>query len=198
MAHNTIPYSQETTGKKFLVIGDSLAYGVGASSGETSFAGQLAAKFPDASIDNKAAIGEDVAGLTESIPKAIDHYYDSVFIIIGGNDIARYGVDLDKSIKLLADLYGYASRNAGKVYVYTTIRFSEVSALPVFVRWYFNQRSIRYRDGMLSAADLYKNVEVIDAFYVNADEYDGYEASDGFHLNDAGIARLIGLTFPGS
>src|SRR5688572_27022080 len=88
LAANTEPYSRpvENASGSILILGDSLAYGVGASSPEQSLAGQLSERFSTHSVINKAKVGATTEELADSIAGAVDDRYDTAFIVIGGND----------------------------------------------------------------------------------------------------------------
>lgn len=188
----TIKYERFTESQKdILVLGDSLAYGIGTSTPETSFAGQLGQHFPDYNIINEAVIGDETENLATAIDDKIQREYDLVFVIIGGNDILRYGVDIEESAQHLNTITGKAAKHAEQAYIITTSDFKNVSFVPWFARPYFSKRSNTLRQAGIAAASLHSNVTYLDAFDFDPEEYKNLEATDGFHLNDAGMARLV-------
>lgn len=193
LASNAEPYSRRSMkdDRSILILGDSLAYGVGASSPENSLAGQLAARFSDYSVVNKAKVGATTEELADSIAGEVDGPYDAAFIVIGGNDIARYGVDLDQSVRNLRTVAEISSSRIGHVYLITSGDFANVSILPWFVRPHYSDRSRRLRDAARVIDGSVDNLDYVDMFDVDPDRYARMEATDGFHLNDFGIRHLL-------
>jgi lysophospholipase L1-like esterase len=176
-----------------LILGDSLAYGVGASSPETSFAGKLAEHYRDSHITNKAEIGETVSSLKETINEKIIDKYEIIFIIVGGNDVMRVHINVFKSANDFKPIVDKASRHSARVVLVTTGNFNYVSLQPWILKSVFNKRANILRQTALQLESDFPDYSYVD-FYATAigeDEYKAYEASDGYHLNDAGVNRLI-------
>ena len=196
LADATILYSRHiNSDKSILILGDSLAYGVGTSSPENSFAGQMGVIYPDHNIINKAVIGDATRQLADSILGKMDRQYDATFIFTGGNDIARYGIDLQASAANLVKIIEVAAENSNQVYVLTTTDFANVSIIPWFLAGFYSNRSDIIRRASQEIADRYGNVDYVDVFNLDADTYKTMEASDGFHLNDEGIRQLLNVVF---
>lgn len=179
-----------------LILGDSLAYGVGASSRETSFAGKLAEHYHDSPITNKAEIGETVSSLEETIDEKITDKYEIIFIIVGGNDIMRMHINIFNSANGIKPIVDKASQHSARVVLITTGNFNYVSLQPWILKSVFNKRAdILRREALKLEAD-YPSYSYIDFYATSMDkeEYKSYEASDGYHLNDAGVNRLIAST----
>jgi lysophospholipase L1-like esterase len=179
-----------------LILGDSLAYGVGASSREASFAGKLAEHYRDSPITNKAEIGETVGSLKETIDEKVTDKYEIIFIIVGGNDIMRMHIDVFKSANDIKPIVDKASRHSTKVVLVTTGNFNYVSLQPWILKSVFNKRANILRQEALKLEADYPSYSYIDFYATSMDEeeYKSYEASDGYHLNDAGVNRLIAAT----
>jgi lysophospholipase L1-like esterase len=180
-----------------LILGDSLAYGVGASSREASFAGKLAEHYHDSSITNKAEIGETVGSLKETIDEKITDKYEIIFIIVGGNDIMKMHINIFNSAKGIEPIVDKASRHADKVVLVTTGNFNYVSLRPWILKSVFNKRADILRQAALKVEADFTSYSYID-FYatpIDGKEYKLYEASDGYHLNDSGVNKLITTTF---
>lgn len=176
-----------------LILGDSLAYGVGASSQEASFAGKLAEHYHDSSITNKAEIGETVGSLKETIDEKITGKYEIIFIIVGGNDIMRMHINIFNSANRIKPIVDKASQHSAKVVLITTGNFNYVSLQPWILKSVFNKRADILRQAALKLKANYPGFSYID-FYATSmgkEEYKSYEASDGYHLNDAGVNRLV-------
>ena len=192
----TVAYSRTIPdAPEILVFGDSLGYGVGTSSRETSFAYLIGQKFPDHSIVNRSEIGAVTAEVANEITSLVDKEFDMIFLFVGGNDVARYGINLEESKQHLTTIYEHLAAQAHNVYTYSTSDFKNAGIIPSFARDYYSTRSRDIRDHSIELAARYPNITYVDAFDIPNEEYDTYEAPDGFHLNDAGIRRLVELTF---
>ncbi len=179
-----------------LILGDSLAYGVGASSPKTSFAGKLAEHYHDSTITNKAKIGETVSSLKETIDEKITDKYEIIFIIVGGNDIMRMHINIFNSAESIKPIIDKASKHSSKVVLITTGNFNYVSLQPWILKSVFNKRADLLRKAALKLETDYPNYSYVDFYATPTDEkeYKSYEASDGYHLNDAGVNKLITTT----
>ena len=196
LADSTILYSRHTNSDKdILILGDSLAYGVGTSSPENSFAGQIGAIYPDHNIINKAVIGDATRQLADSILEQMDRQYDVTFVFTGGNDIVRHGIDLQASEANLKKIIEVAAENSNQVYVLTTADFANVSIIPWFLAGFYSNRSDTLRRASQEIANRYGNVDYVDVFNFDPGTYKTLEASDGFHLNDEGIRQLLNTVF---
>jgi lysophospholipase L1-like esterase len=74
------------TGNSLLVVGDSLAVGVGAASPEDSLAGLIAARHPDLSIVNMARSGARASHVIAQLRSAPTRHYVAVIVAVGAND----------------------------------------------------------------------------------------------------------------
>lgn len=174
-----------------LVLGDSLAYGVGNSSPSKSFPGLIGEYYPKASITNKATVGDITRDLAESIEYKIDQRYDLIVIIIGGNDIIHYGIDLEESKQNLNIIYKVASKSADQVITITSGDFKNVTLVPPVFEGYFSKRSKVLRDYSITLSQNYQNIAYVDTFEQDARFYRGLEAADHIHLNDEGTKKLF-------
>jgi lysophospholipase L1-like esterase len=99
----TIPF--EASPKKpthhFLIIGDSLAAGVGAKDAHNSIAGRLSRDYPSAHINNHGQNGSKVNDLVENVLQLEEQFFDLAIIQIGGNDILAYSTPKD----IIRDLF---------------------------------------------------------------------------------------------
>ena len=194
LAKMDVKYEQSGTGKKILILGDSLAYGVGSSSPVESFAGELGKSFPNAQIINKAHIGYTTKDLAESVDRLIDRRYDIVFVIIGSNDIVKIHNNMGTSGKYLEKIYDTIQNKAKRGIVITSPDFRNVRFIPSYALGVFSERSSALRKKATELQSTYSSVTYIDFFNVDYNEYDNFDAEDKFHLNDTGIDRLVSDT----
>lgn len=185
---STTPFERQGSDKqKILVLGDSLAYGTGTSKPEHSVAGLIAARYPNASVENHSQNGKRTNELANEV-KTVSGHYDLILIIIGGNDVMRPWIDLNESGKNLDAIYAAASRHADKVVAFSTGNMSTTTFFPWPLNHFIGQRSLILRDHAQQIAHQHPNV-----FYVDVASYNKkvpfthqYEAADHLHLNDAG------------
>lgn len=76
--------------KKILIIGDSVAKGVGASKKENTFEGFLRKDFPKAKIENHAVSGAKAKDVLKQIKKTKEKKYDLIIMNFGMNDIFHF------------------------------------------------------------------------------------------------------------
>jgi lysophospholipase L1-like esterase len=69
-----------------LIVGDSLAVGVGAERPEESLPGRIAARYPGVSIVNLARSGARAADVIRQLRSAPRRRYDAVLVAVGAND----------------------------------------------------------------------------------------------------------------
>ena len=179
-----------------LVLGDSLAYGVGASTPEASFAGTIGQHLPEYKIVNNAVIGDTSTELAEYIPQALMKQYDYIFILIGGNDILRSNTDLSDTDRNIHSIVDYATNYSNNVYLITTPDFSNIGFIPWMSRSYYSNRSLQVHNSAINAVGKHENAYYVDVYAIdNTIDYKSLQASDGFHLNDEGIETLVNRIF---
>lgn len=194
MTRNAVKFERPIEGKnEILIIGDSLAYGVGVTKPEDSFAGVLADSFDNKAIVNKAEIGETIGSLENSIDEKLATRYERVYIIVGGNDIMRMHINILNSKDSLKTLVRDAAQSADRVFLVTTGDFENVSLSPWLLKQVFEIRSNMIRSTALELELEISNFDYIDFQSENIGKYEYklLEAADGFHLNEQGIQRLV-------
>lgn len=193
---STEKFEKTINGKnEILVLGDSLAYGVGASSAEKSFAAVLADNFSNKSIENNAEIGETISSLQKTLDQKLTTRYEHIYIIVGGNDIMRIHINVFSSARSLKAVIRDISRRAERVTLITTGDFDYVSLSPWMMRGIFNARAKIIRSAALDLESEVSNLNYVDLYKTRVDksEYKRLEASDGYHVNDAGIQKLVSI-----
>jgi lysophospholipase L1-like esterase len=197
MINVTVPYERiiPNSEAKILIIGDSLGYGIGASQPEKSVAGLLSQRFPNASIINKSRIGATVASLSKNIEQDVDGTYDSVFLFIGGNDVARTGTDMLSVRADLQKVYDFISPRASKVFVYPNLDFDRLGITSMWSKSYLTNRSDIFYKDIESLKGNYPNIIFTDTYYADPELVRKGLAADGYHLNDLGYKMLVDQTF---
>src|SRR5665213_1087648 len=117
----TVPYQKPNAFVSILVLGDSTAVGVGASSPDDSIPALLGGLL-NASIENHAVSGAVTADMEGQLHEAREKHYDVVLIQVGANDIVGIG-SLDavnaQMQTLLSDVLQYSNKvvlmTAGRV-----------------------------------------------------------------------------------
>lgn len=193
LAAATVQYSRDlgTGNPSALVIGDSIAFGVGATTPDRSLAGQIGSRRPDLSIVNRARIGGDASELAADVYDLVAERHEAVFISIGGNDVVRHSIDIDNSIVSLQLIISHAAQYADNVYLFTPSDFASVGAIPAPLRAFYSGRSERIRLAALQLEQKYSNFDYVDLFDTNGRGLAGRQAADGFHPNDAGVTWMV-------
>lgn len=173
--------------KSVLFIGDSFAYGTGASSSESTLAGRFGLYLPELTIVNKAANGTKSADLAHRIDADIDRRHDIIVVIIGANDIIHPEVNISKSRKYFHTIYAKASANADKVIAITTGDFRDVSFFLWPLNYYFGHRSAEINRIAYEESSAFENVVFIDAFEGAPVNPKAFESEDRLHPNDLGV-----------
>jgi lysophospholipase L1-like esterase len=184
----TRPYTAEGSGPKILVLGDSIAYGTGASIPDKSLAAVVASNYPGASVDNQARNGKRAYQLADEIGSVTGHY-DLILVVVGGNDIMRPQIDLSRSAASLTAVYEHCSRHADQVIALTTGNFRYTTIFLPPLNLYYEGRSKYLRDSAKEAAATLPNVTYVDliAFNEKVTFSKDMEAADNLHLSDKGI-----------
>ncbi len=76
--------------KRILIVGDSLAVGVGSSDPNHSIAGRISADYPDIDITNVAVSGARVEDITGQLSSFQKEHFDLIIIQIGGNNVTHF------------------------------------------------------------------------------------------------------------
>lgn len=183
-----------------LILGDSLAYGVGASTPENSLAGVLAERLAGKSIENKAEIGETIGSLRKTLDDKQATHYEQVYIVVGGNDIMRMHINVLSSRDSLKALIKEAAQQSDQVTLVTTGDFKNVTLSPFILKTVFDIRANTIRRAALELETELNNFDYVDFYSVPFEklEYKQLEAADGYHLNDRGIQRLVSIMLQGN
>ncbi|MBU6214726.1 hypothetical protein KGM48_02675 [Patescibacteria group bacterium] len=181
-------------GKRILLIGDSTAYGTGASRPEDTLAGRLGRDFPTAEIVNKAINGSKAKSALEQL-RSTEGQFDLILICTGGNDIWSYTrlATLEQHMdNLLTEAVG---RSNHQVVVLFYPNFATADIFPNPLHSIMTRRSqevFNLFSRVTSAfnvplIDLFTTFKSRDFFSVRvAEDRDQYVAADKMHPNSEG------------
>lgn len=193
IAQKTEPFEREfnLTNERILIIGDSTAYGTGASSPERSLAGLLGKRYPDTSILNEGVNGMRIHELKEALEELQNESFRLIQIHIGGNDIV-HGTDVAVYKKDLSDVLQIANTMSSHIVLVTCGNVGTAPLLPFLSRWYFEKRTRMIREQSIEVAKQF-HVDYVDLFHEKdedpfAQDPKKYYAKDFFHPSDDGYA----------
>ena len=188
----TIPFEMysDAYSTSVLVLGDSIAVGVGASRPAESVPGLFAKEVDATYVENHAISGSQVRDLLNQISKATLSSYTYILIQIGANDvthahnvddIARDLSEVMRTLPLHQHLFVLMAGNVGGA-----------SAFPRFVKPYYTRLSLRYHKEF--ARVVAKNGGIYIDLFTDPKEDpivlhpEIYLAEDGFHPSSEGYA----------
>lgn len=189
----TKPFSTESGSVSMLVVGDSTAYGVGASVPEKSVPGLLA-RHIHASVENYARSGALTRAVPEQLSKAQLKEYDIILIQIGANDVI-FGTSLAAADESLREVLSVAKGKSKRVVILTA---GDIGSARVFP-WPFS-KLISYRTRLLRERFMKASTE-LGVVYVDiysrpdifSTDPDRYYTPDGLHPSDGGYAYWFAI-----
>ncbi|MES2225563.1 MAG: GDSL-type esterase/lipase family protein [Patescibacteria group bacterium] len=185
-----VPYEHLTadTSVSMLVLGDSTAVGVGASTSTESLPG-LVAHFTGATyVENHAVSGAVVSDLAGQIGKAELTRYDLILVQIGANDIVRFH-DARETAERLSKVLGTLPQ-AEHVVVLSAGDVGAATLFPEPIRPFYtrlNQGFHQEFSRALAAQGItYVNLSTGPGVELFIEQPNVYLAADGFHPSSAG------------
>jgi lysophospholipase L1-like esterase len=189
------------TSMRFAVLGDSIAYGQGATRATETPGARLAARLAEAGTPTELRVfavpGARSDGLAAQVRRAVDWGAELVLIIIGANDLTRL-VPPDRAAAQLGDAIGRLRAAAAQVVVAPAPDLSAVPWVPPQLRAVVKSGSDLLRAAQTRAA-IEAGATVADvggstsaAF---ADDLSLFSA-DRFHPSSAGYARIADALGP--
>jgi lysophospholipase L1-like esterase len=186
----TVPY-QETSDMEagsLLVLGDSTAYGVGASTKEESIPALVAQRIGTPYVENRSFSGARVSDLAGQLAGHKKDTYDTILVQIGGNDIVARNDERVVASELEALLKTLPKHD--KLVVLMCGDVGVATLFPWFVRGYYTRKTLAYHEAFAEAVpraggtyvNLYEPKEA-DPF---VKEPEVYLAKDEFHPSSAG------------
>lgn len=176
--------------RSILLIGDSTAFGTGATNIDTTLAGRLARDFPEVEIINYAVNGAVTSDLMAQLDRVKDRQFDMILISAGGNDVWRFK-DLRKSYEILCDVVSKARElSRGKVVLLDYNNIASAPAIPFFLRSSILERMKIMNNIIMTLSDDYH----VDAVHMLNTENNNpfikdpktYFAEDGIHPSGEG------------
>lgn len=186
----TTPFSiaPPNSTKKILVLGDSLAVGVGATKPEDSMAGLISHDYPTASIINLAKSGSRTEDILGQLTKVKNQKFDLIIIQIGGNDVTHF-TNQKEITNNMKQIISQAKTMAPHILVWSS---GSVGFAPIFVpplSWILTERTGKTYENIA------KTVETEGATYINLyvpyqedifkTDIKKYYAEDNFHVASA-------------
>lgn len=190
----TPPYNRNDSSlsKNILILGDSLAVGVGAS-GEQTVAGRLG-KALNANVDNFAKSGAQTKDLGAQLSQAKKDKYDLVLIQIGANDIIQLR-SLEAAAENLDRVLADAKQKSDHV---AFLLVGNVGAAPLWPwPWprIYTSRTLDLRERYLALAEKHDAlfVDIYKRDNIFASDPDRYYANDQLHLTADGYEKWFDL-----
>ncbi|MEP6943181.1 MAG: GDSL-type esterase/lipase family protein [Betaproteobacteria bacterium] len=193
LAKAATPFSTHPAGAtaRLLIVGDSTAVGVGATSPATSVAGRLAASMPRLAITNLGVNGARFSDAAEQLLHTPDPRYDVVLVMAGGNDV----IFMSSEATLRAAIERTAEQ--AKVLAPRVIFLPPGNAgnAPFFfapLSWLMTARS-RSLHAMVSEAAMRSGASYVNLYKEKAEDPFAQEpqrmhSADGLHPSDDGYA----------
>lgn len=193
LAKAAVAYEQHPTNPTahILVIGDSTAVGVGASTPADSTAGLIGRDYPTMDMINRGVSGAKVTELVNRFSDFTDQQFDLVVVQIGGNDIVRF-TDYDAIKRDLPLVLAEAQRVGKQVMILHGGNIGTTLLFPAGTRWLWTKRTAAVRNIYLQIVPQYQ-ATYIDIWRVGAadpfaTDPPTYYAADYFHPSSAGYA----------
>ncbi|MFZ2253487.1 MAG: GDSL-type esterase/lipase family protein [Minisyncoccia bacterium] len=192
VAHKSIPYSSTVVrDQKILILGDSTAYGAGASKPEDTIAGRLAHDFPDSQIINLSKNGALIKDLKEQIKPVQNQVFSMIIISCGGNDVLHFTsirTIRDTLSSVFRDLEHCAPKQKIIFLLYNNIASAPI--LPFFMQFFLKHHSKKVQETIQNSAKA-TQVRVIELFVHEAnnpflEKPKKLFARDGIHPSSRG------------
>lgn len=174
--------------KRILVLGDSLAVGVGTTDTKYSIAGRISKDYPNASVTNVAISGSRTIDVIKQISYLDKKHFDLIIIQIGGNDVTHF-TSLKEVASKMVQIIKLAKEISPHILVWSS---GSVGYAPIFIppfKWIYTFQTLRtYKtisNIVTKAKCTYINLVVSwkdDLFKTDTQKY---YATDCFHVADA-------------
>jgi len=178
------------SGARMLIVGDSTAVGVGATSASTTIAGLFVRDFPNLSVENRAVSGAVLAEILLQLQDAREKY-DLILIQGGPNDVLSYR-NLKDSKKDSEALLRLARQKSDHVVMLSAGNAGLVPLIPWPISLTISSRTRILRAFLIEQTSTV-GVAYIDLYQERKDDEFAkdpkrFYAPDGLHPADAGYA----------
>ncbi len=184
------PYERPIPGAPvILVLGDSTAYGTGATRSTDTIAGRLGTDFPNYAIENQSRNGRTIGGVVP-VAESLTSQYALIVLQIGGNDIIRNRSEAAVREELQR-VFAQLKQHSPQVVFMSS---GNVGAAPLFAgtteATSLEARTRTFRDIFMAESAL-AGITYVDLFAEPAvdevaNDPDRYIASDGLHPSSEG------------
>jgi lysophospholipase L1-like esterase len=176
--------------KRVLIVGDSTAFGAGASRVDETLAGRFAHDFPNVEVINYAVNGSLTRDVVSQLKRADGKKFNLVLISTGGNDVWRF-TNLRKVREYLCKAIAHAQEiSDGKTILLIYNYVALGPAFPFFLRGMIRERGKIIDSMFLDVAQQF-GIEAVEVFSrdrqfsLSRNSYK-YFAPDGIHPNSEG------------
>ena len=192
LAAETVPFERiiPDAPMRILVVGDSSAFGTGATEPIYSTAGYLGEKYKEAEVINISENGLKLEGLLHKLDDRELAEFDIAVAQIGANDIIQL-TNLENAKDSLRLILETLSGSADKVVILHSANLGAAPIFPKYIGFIFTKRSSNFREIYKTEVAEFENVSYVDLFIDDKDRLDElnlpkYYARDGLHLSDEG------------
>lgn len=176
---------------KILFLGDSTAFGIGATSPELTIAGRFGEDFPEATIVNMGSNGKKLHQLVSEVERGNMSRFDLLIIQIGGNDIL-FLTPMETVEPNLRSLIASAKKISDKIIISHTGNVGLAPLFPVYLAPILTSRSRDFRDIYSRVAEdlgvIYVNLFVERREDLHLKNPKNFYSKDFLHPSDTGYA----------
>ncbi|MDB5245153.1 MAG: family lipase [Parcubacteria group bacterium] len=190
LVKTAVPYENRSSDftKTLLVLGDSTAAGVGATTPADSLPARVARAIGATYVENQAISGAVVADLPNEISEATRTQYDFLLVQIGANDITKFhGATV--TANNLANILATAPK-ASHILVISAGDVGQATLFPEPIRPFYTNLNKQYHTefARVLSAEGYTYVDLSKApgAELFSSKPEIYLAADGFHPSSAG------------
>jgi lysophospholipase L1-like esterase len=189
LSATAVPFQSTAGEPTILVLGDSLAVGVGSQEQKETIAGRLKEYFPEVAVENVGVSGARVDDVALQLARAKKEKYSLVFAAIGANDLIRFQ-SVAETVRVLEPQLIDMKRRGDKVVFITAGDVGSAPFFPWFLRLFYHMRTQEYHAAFTALAEK-AGVTYVN-LYTPADEDpflkdpERYFAPDYLHPSGAG------------
>ena len=194
----------QTNDYPVVILGDSLAAGVGASTPETGFGpllfSEVVKKHPNASLHNFSQSGATTADVVnDQLPRlGLVSNPKLVVLIVGTNDIVQQlkPTEFEGNWQLLLHAVVMSPQ---QTLIFTIPKFAATPAVPDSLKKQADAQTVSYNSYITKSLAPFPSVQVLDFYtlsFNNLQPGSHLLSNDQFHPNDEGYARIRDAAVP--